>query len=594
MKTVSFFLFVIPILPLNLKAFTETQTDWSGGPGNWGPVTGWEDEFYESSYVLWRRAVDKITLSTVSEHLVSANRQGVFNIVAADIDGDGDLDIVASSTATYDLFYCENADGLGTLWQGHLIDGGKTHPVWVHADDINGDGYIDVICTDKWECVQWYENVGGTGHIWSVHDISTYWKPDHIDSGDLDGDGDVDVVCNYLRWFENVDGAGTQWSCHVFSGRGSQAVEVADIDGDSDLDIVDVYYYPGNNVAWYENDGTGSFASRDIDVDFRYAWSVCCGDVNQDGRIDVVATATSGNNGTVWYENPLGEDDLWTRHEVGNASSKSACCGDLNSDGYMDIVGASLGAGRVTWFRNQDGTGTQWEEINLVDDYGMPVCVITGDIDGDGNQDAVGVSSSGMEICWWNIADTTHAGTLVSSVLEVAEDPSWLYSSYSSITPEGTQVGFQFRTSDDPYNMGVWSDTLWAPGSIAGLVPDGKDYIQYKAILTTESIRFRPILHELNLEWEEYSSASQHEPDQNSFDICNPSRNGASVEIHLAQAETVDIRAYDLSGRLVFSSSEYYTQDNHTVELGLSCSGVYVIDLTAGETHITTLYTVLE
>ena len=592
------FAILLPVLfirPAFLMAYTETQTDWAGGPGIWGPVADWGNRFFAEEHVLWHRTAGKIVLSPVTEHLVGSGLNRTINVVTADIDGDGYIDLVSTGywNTNTRLYWYENVDGLGAEWQGHTIEGYLADPLWTVADDINGDGYMDVVVSDRYSGVHWYENDGGTGDNWIKREIYTIDGFAYCTStGDIDGDGDTDVVLSNGMWYENVDGSGTQWSEHSYGGQWARGIDVADIDGDGDLDIAEAYFYTENNVMWYENDGLGSFQPHLIDEDLFRASSVFCADIDQDGRMDVVAGSAKNGQGIVWYKNSAWADGLWVKHLVSPGFCKTVWCDDMNSDGHPDIIGAPSGD-KVGCWMNQDGAGLEWDYITLAYDFSDPVSVTVNDLNGDGCRDVAGVSSNRMEICWWDLADTSHVGTLESSVLGVSSDPSWLYFLYSSFTPEGTRVGCQFRVSDDPNNMGTWSDTLWMPDSLSGLIPPGKDYIQYRVIMTTRSVNQVPMLQELSLEWEEYTSAGSQWNDGDCFSTINPSRNGATVDMDLVQSETVDIRAYDISGRLVLSISRSFSPGSHAVDLELPCPGVYAIRIRAGNSQFSMLQTVL-
>ena len=67
-----------------------------------------------------------------------------------------------------------------------------------------------------------------------------------------------------------------------------------DLDEDGDQDLVFAAYYD-NEVAWYENDGTGSFTFRDISTSVTGAQAVQITDVDGDGDWDVLAAARDSN-----------------------------------------------------------------------------------------------------------------------------------------------------------------------------------------------------------------------------------------------------------------------------------------------------------
>jgi len=127
------------------------------------------------------------------------------------------------------------------------------------ACDLDGDGDQDVLSTSSYRGdgeVVWYENDGGES--FTAHTIST--TADGAFSAfaaDMDGDGDVDVlsasyVDDKIAWYEN-DGS-QSFTEHAISWTADAAWSVfaSDLDGDGDLDVLSASYYDGT-IAWYEN-----------------------------------------------------------------------------------------------------------------------------------------------------------------------------------------------------------------------------------------------------------------------------------------------------------------------------------------------------
>lgn len=68
------------------------------------------------------------------------------NVFAADIDGDGDVDVLLARLPDTNALYYENTDGLGNFVAGtDTLSTGSERPHAISAADINGDGYMDVL-----------------------------------------------------------------------------------------------------------------------------------------------------------------------------------------------------------------------------------------------------------------------------------------------------------------------------------------------------------------------------------------------------------------------------------------------------------------
>ena len=81
--------------------------------------------------------------------------------------------------------------------------------------DLDGDGDIDVLSASYYDNkIAWYENTNGEGSISSQKIITTdIDRPTSVITADLDGDGDIDVLSsshndNKIAWYENIDGLG--------------------------------------------------------------------------------------------------------------------------------------------------------------------------------------------------------------------------------------------------------------------------------------------------------------------------------------------------------------------------------------------------
>ena len=162
-------------------------------------------------------------------------------------------------------------------WKKTVIDATTVAPAHGHPADIDGDGDLDVLMafgiaapvanqSPQSHQVAWYENVGhpGLGIEWKKHSIAASF-PQGFEAvaGDLDGDGDQDVVATAwsprgrLAWFENTGDPKRGWKQHFIKQNWSNAVTVvlADLDKDCRLDIVACAERGANELRWWRNRG---------------------------------------------------------------------------------------------------------------------------------------------------------------------------------------------------------------------------------------------------------------------------------------------------------------------------------------------------
>ena len=133
----------------------------------------------------------------------------------ADLDGDGDQDVLSASVGDDKIAWYENTDGLGAWGAQRVITTSADGAVWVYAADLDGDGDFDVLSSSWFDNkFAWYENTDGLGTFGPQQVITTSVAGAMaVYTADLDGDGDVDVLSaslgdNKVAWYENMNGLG--------------------------------------------------------------------------------------------------------------------------------------------------------------------------------------------------------------------------------------------------------------------------------------------------------------------------------------------------------------------------------------------------
>lgn len=322
----------------------------------------------------------------------------------SDIDGDGDLDIVACSRLDDKIAWYENIDGLGTFGPQRIVSLEPDEPLEVFTADLDGDGDQDILSASGTDnTVGWYENLDGAGNFGPRVIINNNTEDtDHVQAADLDGDGDLDVVnisdgTPFLFWYENTDGLGTFGPPIVIStvaGNGV-ALELGDVDGDNDIDVI--ASKPFDDVFWYENDGNGSFSAEQlIDQSVGVARDLELGDMDGDGDMDLVA-ASSDSGELKWYPNLDGAGTFGTEIIINSNATYplDTFLMDVDNDSDLDVVAAVLSDRQFIWHENLDGAGN----------FGPPQIIFEGgianrkvfldDFDGDGTPDLITTTSGG-------------------------------------------------------------------------------------------------------------------------------------------------------------------------------------------------------
>jgi hypothetical protein len=131
---------------------------------------------------------------------------------------------------------------------------------------------------------------------------------------------------------------------------GAWSVFAADMDGDGDMDVLSASYFD-DNVAWYENDGSGNFTPHTISTAVVFAESVFAADVDGDGDMDVLS-ASSNDNKFMWHENDGSQN--FTENSISTATSgaRSVFVADVDSDGDLDVLSTLAADDKITLYEN--------------------------------------------------------------------------------------------------------------------------------------------------------------------------------------------------------------------------------------------------
>lgn len=249
-----------------------------------------------------------------NKQIIAKNCPGAHEVYACDFDYDGDLDVFGASAEGNKINWWRNEGGDPIQWTEYLIDEQFGGARSVYAMDIDNDGDKDVVgaaLTDN-EIV-WWRNDGGNPVEWTKYVISNDFKwAHHVYVEDVDNDGYIDVLGaaysgNEIAWWKNDGGETISWDKQVVDDAfpGAMEVCVGDIDEDGDNDIIGSSSM-GNCICWWANDGGNPivWTKEIIDDMCPKAWPIQIIDFDYDGDLDVLGGSES-SGGIMWYENKL-------------------------------------------------------------------------------------------------------------------------------------------------------------------------------------------------------------------------------------------------------------------------------------------------
>jgi hypothetical protein len=289
---------------------------------------------------------------------------GLHESEIADLDGDGDLDVLGKpynwDAPRLDEWINEGPEepaaagaraGSPRAAFAHRVvdDRGPRNPWTKVVGDLDGDGRADIVVGGEKGPLAWYR-----APLWDRHPIADggYSTVDG-ETCDVDGDGDgrLDVVTrDQTEWAKAghtvhvfLQGAASRWAETVLSCPEGEGLATADLDGDgreeallAAADGIHAVRVPGDPAAgpW----PSLRIAARGSDEGFAVA------DVDGDGDLDVAGgdgpAGSEAPTDVAWWENPGEWRADWRRHAIGqtlNAADRVAAA-DLDGDGRVDVA----------------------------------------------------------------------------------------------------------------------------------------------------------------------------------------------------------------------------------------------------------------
>ena len=381
-----------------------------------GAVVSFEEKAYSDSLTIENPISNNMSINFDTDpNILSTTADGVLFISTADIDGDGDLDILYAARSKSESGWYENLGNGVISTTPNIISTESELVITVEAADLDRDGDLDIVTASlRDDTIAWHKNLGG-GNFEPRNIISTAADTaTSVTTADLDGDGDLDIISGSfgtrnivsgqfldgeVTWYENLGNSSFSDGNVIALADGLRVVETADIDGDGDFDILSASFYD-DKIAWYENLGDGSFGKQSIIATGSGAFAIITADIDNDGKLDAVYAFR--NDDTIAWSKNLGNGSFGPQNIISTTADEafSLKTADIDLDGDLDLFAASFADDTFAWYENL-GDGSFGTENIISTTADGAAWMSVADLDDDGDLDLVTASYEADTIAWY-------------------------------------------------------------------------------------------------------------------------------------------------------------------------------------------------
>jgi len=325
----------------------------------------------------------------------TGNSGSVMDVKLADIDGDGDLDLIEAVSDGRVSVHLNSGTVFASSasWQSPTDQSTSS----VAVGDIDADGDMDLIVGNRGGVNQLFRN--NAGILSSTADWQSSESVDTMDVrlADIDSDGDLDLLesnsnsQDNIRIFEttNKDGYGPpEWST-LGIGDSSDSAFV-DIDGDGDIDFATADGNDGPLVFINGGQMLQSIASWN-DGAADYTYSMDLGDMDGDGDLDLLIGNKYSASKVYEFDNATQSySPHWFTEHAAGTNSGGILWYDFDTDGKLDVIIGNYNGQNHGWTRGENSVSSSASWVSQESDDSIEL--VAGDVNGDERADLVVVN----------------------------------------------------------------------------------------------------------------------------------------------------------------------------------------------------------
>lgn len=332
---------------------------------------------------------------------------------AVDIDADGDIDLISlKSSAGIVSLFTNNGDN--TFTESILYDTSPAEVSLLDIKDLSGDGNLDITFRLGETSLLRLNNDGFGSFIeqpFADDDTPEIQRYHHFDAdGDLDADICLYDAAGKIRFYQNL---GDSYAPPVIIATGVFAYYgLTSIDEDADGDL-DILFSNSDRVDIIRNLGGGLFEAA-LPY-FTYISTPLLQDpidIDNDGQLDIALRNVFGGPFQYDWLRNLGGGSFAPIETLKNIPvSTLGHYNDIDGDGDMDLIDAAHYNISILYYENV-GLGTFSEQKFLSETLLEPYQICKTDLDNDGDLDLVCGSVSDRKISWIENLGDGHFGHL--------------------------------------------------------------------------------------------------------------------------------------------------------------------------------------